>query len=254
VGSPPPIHLSVTVSDVEVYGETRAGDFTHGEPWAAEPMLAHREGVDGVVLVLADGGGSWEDGRLGARRAVALVAEALARTCEATTFDEAFGSASEALAQWNATRGVSSVFFQDTPPDVACSVVAAVITRDEVVLAWMGDAAGFVARDGRIVHALEPDTLGARLVAEGKLRAEELPSFPHANIVINVFGQLGVRAAPRVLRCPRLAGDVVVLASCRVAAGLNARTTLPTDPCPVVRALLGLAPAEHEAAAIAARL
>ena len=68
------------------------------------------------------------------------------------------------------------------------TLVAAVITKDYILFANVGDSSGFVIKNGKLRKVTEDHTLVNLLLKAGKLSPEEAEHHPNKNVLMRAFG------------------------------------------------------------------
>lgn len=68
------------------------------------------------------------------------------------------------------------------------TLVAAVITKDYILFANVGDSSGFVIKNGKLRKVTEDHTLVNLLLKAGKLSKEEAEHHPNKNVLMRAFG------------------------------------------------------------------
>jgi len=254
---------SVVGTRFDAYGETRR---VRADPHGSDPRptVALRENDDSIVLVLADGVGSWEDGVEGSREGAQLLADALAGVHAANEIAQAFANAAAALDRWNRARGKKSELGEG-PADVGHSIVAACVSRERILLAGLGGARGFVIRAGAVMATTHDDSLAAEFVRTGKATPEEIAQTDIGNIQMRFFQAMSLatyrdapddRNTPRVTDLEAMTGDLVVLASGEIARSTLSRGIVVVAPHAerVVRTLLAAVEVRYESSVIAVRI
>jgi protein phosphatase len=119
------------------------------------------------------------------------------------------------------------------------TATVAAISGEQVSIAHIGDSRAYLFAGGALRQITQDDTLLRELLAAGKLRPDEIESFPHKNVITRVLGfseEIDVPVTSLVLQ----AGDVLLLCSDGVSGMVGA---------PEIAAILGA----HRAPAAACR-
>lgn len=92
------------------------------------------------------------------------------------------------------------------------TATAALITRDELVIAHVGDSRAYLLRDGRLRQVTEDHSLVAELIRRGALTPAEAERHPQRSVITRALGaEPGVEVD--VVRLVPQAGDVLLLCS-----------------------------------------
>lgn len=160
------------------------------------------------ALVLADPVFAVADGMGGARAGEVASAMAVAALYGlAGGADELVGALEDVNARIHAAaRADASLTGMGT------TATAALITRDELVIAHVGDSRAYLLRDGRLQQVTEDHSLVAELIRRGALTPAEAERHPQRSVITRALGaEPGVEVD--VVRLVPQAGDVLLLCS-----------------------------------------
>jgi protein phosphatase len=130
------------------------------------------------LFALADGMGGHRGGEVASRIAI-------------ETLERLFATGEGTLAEL--VREANRAVYERSMSDRAVSgmgttLTAAVLERDLVRLAHVGDSRAYVLRGGELRQVTEDHTLVHRMVTEGELTEAEAEVHPHRNILVRVVG------------------------------------------------------------------
>lgn len=92
------------------------------------------------------------------------------------------------------------------------TATAALVTRDELVIAHVGDSRAYLLRDGRLQQVTDDHSLVAELIRRGALTPAEAERHPQRSVITRALGaEPGVEVD--VVRLVPQAGDVLLLCS-----------------------------------------
>ena len=228
-----PARLSCEIDLISICGPVREENQDAGVAW---------RGAGGeVVLIVADGMGGHDAGRVAAETTVRACLESI-RNRTRESWQEVLESAIGA-AHASVLATVRAGEERRRPgATVALAVITARAEHPSLHVAHVGDSRVYLYR-GRSLYRLTTDhSLVARMVHDGLLREEEAWGHPDSNVIQRAIGQAGP-LQPEVQAPVELdAGDVVLLCSDGLHGAL---------PDPEIAAALGPGGSAHE---ICARL
>jgi serine/threonine protein phosphatase PrpC len=73
-------------------------------------------------------------------------------------------------------------------PEMATTVVAAVIRGDEVIVANVGDSRAYIIQAGRIEQITQDHSLMAEMINDGVITAEQAETHPYRNVILRSIG------------------------------------------------------------------
>lgn len=176
-----------------------------------EDRVGHWLGAETALLAVADGLGGHSHGELAAQMAIDILGDAFERSSQPKLavpgqfLTAAFLTIHGAIVEEARRRAL---------PDNPRTVLAACVVQDgHVYAAHVGDCRFYLLRQGRVVARSRDHTVVQRLVDEGRIREEAVPSHPYRNRLLQCLG--GIETPPVELAPPvRLAeGDLVLLCS-----------------------------------------
>ncbi len=161
----------------------------------------------GALLVVADGMGGSRAGEVASRLAV----ESVIRAYQAAAGQDPVADLAAALHAANHVVHGQSVNHPEMS-GMGTTCTAAVVRRDELFLAHVGDSRAYLVRDGAIRQLTQDHSLVAQLVEHRHITPEQAKVDPRRNVVTRSVG-----VAPEVdvdgarLEDPLAAGDTLVL-------------------------------------------
>lgn len=160
------------------------------------------------ALVLADPVFAVADGMGGARAGEVASAMAVAALYGlAGGADELVGALEDVNARIHTAAQADA-----TLTGMGTTATAALITRDELVIAHVGDSRAYLLRDGRLQQVTEDHSLVAELIRRGALTPAEAERHPQRSVITRALGaEPGVEVD--VVRLVPQAGDVLLLCS-----------------------------------------
>ena len=186
-----------------------------------EDRVGHWVSADAALLAVADGLGGHSHGELAAQMAIDILGAAFERSAQSRLADpnrflsETLGAIHRAIVEEALRRSL---------PDNPRTVIAACVVQDgHAFVLHVGDCRFYLIRQGRIVVRSRDHTVVQRLVDEGRIREEAVPSHPYRNRLLQCLG--GVDTPPLEPAAPvRLAdGDLLLLCSDGFWGPLSAR-------------------------------
>lgn len=160
------------------------------------------------ALVLADPVFAVADGMGGARAGEVASAMAVAALYGlAGGADDLVGALEDVNARIHAAAQADASL-----TGMGTTATAALITRDELVIAHVGDSRAYLLRDGRLRQVTEDHSLVAELIRRGALTPAEAERHPQRSVITRALGaEPGVEVD--VVRLVPQAGDVLLLCS-----------------------------------------
>ena len=152
------------------------------EPPRAEHLAVGRQGV---LLAVCDGVGGHRAGEV----AAALALEALAEEMEALGDDcpraMLFRAAVERVNRrvWEEARSSAAL------EGMATTLTAAVVCRERVIVAHVGDSRAYVLRGGSLRQITRDQSFVGAMVASGALTPEEAERSPFKNVILQAVGR-----------------------------------------------------------------
>jgi len=173
-----------------------------------EPELDAEIAFRGRLLVVADGMGGYAAGEVASRTAVEAVAEAY--------YHDNFSNVEGAVAR--ALTTANEMVVQEANRDaeragMGTTIAVAIIWRDSLVAANVGDSRVYLLRDHKISQVTRDHSWVAELLAVGKITPEEAMRHPMRNVVTRSLGghaEVDVEVYPA---SELQAGDTILLCS-----------------------------------------
>jgi protein phosphatase len=158
---------------------------------------------DGALLVLGDGMGGHADGAVAAHLGVEAAAAHLAAAADpAASLRSAVTAAGRAVAAHRRSHGGAMC---------GTTLVIAVVTRDRVVLANVGDSRGYRIRDGAAEQLTDDHSWIAEQVRDGHVDAARAAHHPSRNMLTRALS--GDPVEPDLFTAELRGGDVLLLCS-----------------------------------------
>ncbi len=149
-----------------------------------EPKNSQDEAKNGWLYIVADGVGGADAGEVASQFASERAVEHYLNDNHDLGFGERLWRAMQAantdLRQMVADRSDDS--------RMATTMVAAVISGQQVYMGNVGDSRGYHWRNGRIRQITKDHSLVAKLVEEGAITAEEAANHPRKNVILYSLG------------------------------------------------------------------
>ncbi len=125
------------------------------------------------------------------------------------------------------------------------TATACALTGDVLYLAQVGDSRAYLLREGRLTQLTRDQTLVTLLLERGQLTPEEVPDFPHPNVILQAVGT-AERVEVDLTRVGIARGDVLLVCSDGLHGHLPhdaLRAVLAREPTPsaACEALIALA-------------
>jgi serine/threonine protein phosphatase PrpC len=137
----------------------------------------------GILLVLADGMGGRAGGAQAAKIAVEVMMEEYYKDKSSNipkSLNRAFLKANEeVIARGDADRSVQGM---------AATLIAAVIKKNKMYHAHVGDSRGYLIDGDEIIQFTEDHSIVAGLVKAGYITEEEAPTYPGGNVITKAIG------------------------------------------------------------------
>jgi len=171
----------------------------------------HLERVDGgVVAVVCDGISSSASAGLAACRAAAAAGVLLAQALRAGSPPAAAASADTALAAQEAVSQLPPAPRSDLA-EPSCTLVAALVRRDELVVASVGDSRAYWIAPTDARQLTIDDSWATEQVAAGLLSAEQAAADPRAHSITRWIGTDAPDGPPQLVTLePAMAGRLVL--------------------------------------------
>jgi protein phosphatase len=165
--------------------------------WALRPLPG------GCVLVLGDGMGGHADGAVAAHLAVeAAAAHVTAAADPGSALGGAVARAGDAVAAHRRAHGGAMC---------GTTLVVAVVTRDRVRLANVGDSRAYLIRDGAALQLTQDHSWTAEQVRDGRLDADRAVHHPGRNMLTRAL--TGEPVDADLFTAELRGGDVVLICS-----------------------------------------
>lgn len=154
----------------------------------------------GLFAIVADGIGSFVDGKYSSELAV----EAFLREFRKTDITDNIGYYFQRTAK--AVNSQIKDIYDDIP--TGTTIVSAVIRYNKLYYAWAGDSTIAVYRNGRLIPLNSKDNVGNRLeemYQEGRISRKKVIKMPHQNRLVNYLGydefeQVSIPRQPVILQ------------------------------------------------------
>lgn len=136
----------------------------------------------GVLLLLADGMGGHNSGEVASHTAIERIAEEYYKPGKdvLSSVSRAFESANRAILTESRNNGQHS--------GMGTTCTALVIKGGRIYAGHIGDSRAYILKNGILQQLTTDHTLVSRLVAEGKIEAEEAATHPQRNVLLQALG------------------------------------------------------------------
>lgn len=137
----------------------------------------------GILLVLADGMGGRAGGDIASRVTVETIMDEFYND-KSSSIPESINNAvlkanDEVISQGDADRSIQGM---------AATAIAAVIKKDKIYHANVGDSRIYLVRENEIIQLTEDHSIVAGLVKAGYITEEEAPTYPGGNVITRAIG------------------------------------------------------------------
>lgn len=176
-----------------------------------EDRVGHWAAGEAVLLAVADGLGGHSHGELAAQMAIDVLGAAFGRASQpriAAPHDflaASFAAIHGAIIEEARRRAL---------PDNPRTVLAACVVQDgHVYASHTGDCRFYLIRHGRIIARSRDHTVVQRLVDEGRIREEAVPSHPYRNRLLQCLGGIETPTVEPAAPVRLADGDLILLCS-----------------------------------------
>lgn len=137
----------------------------------------------GILLILADGMGGRAGGEIASKVTVETIMDEF-YSSESSSISESLNTAllkanDEIISRGDADRSIQGM---------ASTAVAAVIKKDKLYCASVGDSRIYLIKKNEIIRLTEDHSIVAGLVRAGYITEEEAPSYPGGNVITRAIG------------------------------------------------------------------
>lgn len=144
-------------------------------------------GARAIVIGVYDGCGGAGPGNVASH----LAARTISAAAPALASSESIEAASTHLVA--AVRAAGQAIFSTSRTDpshrgMGTTATVAVVLEQDVAMVHVGDTRAYLFRDNQLAQLTRDDTLVNDLLDNGELSPEELPSFPHRNVITRALG------------------------------------------------------------------
>lgn len=172
----------------------------------AVQVVTNQGGVGAAIV--ADGLGGHQGGEIASKMAVSSLGFQFQQTTLTTP------NAIEPWLQQVIPQENSAIIERSREyPDLAgmgTTLVCAFIFPREFVVAHVGDSRAYVFREGRLQQLTTDHSLVNELLAAGELKPEDVPAFPHKNVITRTLG-ISEQVKADVATFPFLPDDQLLL-------------------------------------------
>ena len=139
-----------------------------------------------LLMVVADGMGGHSAGDIASKMAMDTFTKAFESTLSFTGQEEAGAWISEILERIN--QDILAYAKIHDVKKMGTTLVAAIITKDFVTLANIGDSRGYIVAYNELRQVTKDHTFVRRLVEEGQISERAAKLHPQKNLIINALG------------------------------------------------------------------
>ena len=176
-----------------------------------EDRLGHWRTPQATLMAVADGLGGHVHGEIAAQIALDVMSASFGAEARDALPDPASFLERACLAGHAAIlRETRKQRFLESPRTV---LAACVVQDGEVFWTYVGDCRFYHVRGGRVLARSRDHTVVQRLVDEGRLREEAVPTHPYRNRLLNCLGGYQTPRIERVANARLAHGDIVLLCS-----------------------------------------
>jgi protein phosphatase len=198
---------------VQVEGQTHPGRVRSGneDALAVESPASERARALGTLLVVSDGMGGHAAGEVASRIVVDTIPDVYYRQAAPGRARPVVEALANAVVEANAAIFAEA---QRNPEraGMGCTVVAAVVRGDDLVVAHVGDSRAYLVRGGRIRRLTRDHSWVAQQVDEGILTPEQAERHPHRSLLTRALGR-DASVEVEVTRFALQVGDTLILCS-----------------------------------------
>ncbi|WP_163653914.1 Stp1/IreP family PP2C-type Ser/Thr phosphatase [Listeria sp. PSOL-1] len=163
------------------------------------------------IVIVADGMGGHRAGDVASQMAVKLLSDAWCKTEEFLHAVEVEKWLQTAIQQVN----TEIVRYAAEKPDLkgmGTTLVTAVFTRSQVIVANVGDSRGYLLSQGTLSQVTEDHSLVNELLRKGEISKEDAKNHPRKNILLRALGVEG-KVSSDTFTLPFQTGDLLLLCS-----------------------------------------
>lgn len=144
------------------------------------------------LLLVADGMGGHKAGEIASSVAVTTIGSRFQNLSSLGSKMDAITWLKEIIEEVNTTI-IKYAEEHVNATGLGTTLVCAVLTKDYLIFANIGDSSGFVYKNGKLYKVTKDHTLVNILVESGELRPEEAENHPQKNVLMKALG-----AAPKI--------------------------------------------------------
>ncbi len=144
------------------------------------------------LLLVADGMGGHKAGEIASSVAVTTIGSRFQNLSSLGSKMDAITWLKEIIEEVNTTI-IKYAEEHVNATGLGTTLVCAVLTKDYLIFANIGDSSGFVFKNGKLYKVTKDHTLVNILVESGELRPEEAENHPQKNVLMKALG-----AAPKI--------------------------------------------------------
>lgn len=139
------------------------------------------------LLMVADGMGGHKAGEVASSMAVTLIGSRFSKVSSLGSKVDAINWLKEIVEEVN-TNIIKYAEEHVDSQGLGTTLVCAVLTKDYLIFANVGDSSGFVRKDGKLYKVTKDHTLVNLLVETGEIREEEAENHPQKNVLMKALG------------------------------------------------------------------
>ena len=139
------------------------------------------------LLMVADGMGGHKAGEVASSMAVTLIGTRFSQVSSLGSKVDAINWLKEIVEEVN-TNIIKYAEEHVDSQGLGTTLVCAVLTKEYLIFANVGDSSGFVRKDGKLYKVTKDHTLVNLLVETGEIREEEAENHPQKNVLMKALG------------------------------------------------------------------
>lgn len=170
------------------------------------------------LMVVADGMGGHRKGEVASALTVTHLGKRFSELSKIGTKTDAVNWLNDNLAEINAEI-LDYGEKNENSKGLGTTVVAAIVTKEFLIFANIGDSAGYVLKNNKLHRVTKPHTLVNLLVDAGDLTEEEAKTHPKKNVLMKALGA-GIKCEPDIFDVDN-GSDAIFLCSDGVTSMLN---------------------------------
>jgi protein phosphatase len=159
-------------------------DLTTETTFEPAAVVEQQVGVRGVLLAVCDGIGGHHAGEVASSLALEVLETEMLQLSGACPRPELFKRAVEAVNR----RVWTEASLHPKLSGMGTTLTAAVVCRDRVLVAHVGDSRAYFVRGGRVEQITKDQSIAGQLVASGAMTEEQAQETPFRHVLLQAIG------------------------------------------------------------------